>query len=121
MRNRPLIATTALGLLLGGACTDTDTSTGIDTPIVRVGKLAFVSNRDGNNEVYLMNADGSGLTQLTNSPAIDAQPAWSPDGKKIAFVSDRDGKNDIYVINTDGSDQARLTSGTARNFQPEWR
>ncbi len=74
------------------------------------GKIAFRSERDGNNEIYIMNADGSELTNLTNNPAWDAGPNWSPDGAQIAFLSDRDGNNEIYVMNADGSGLARLTT-----------
>ena len=50
-------------------------------------KIAFVSDRDGNSEIYVMNADGSGQRRLTRNPAYDADPAWSPDGRTIAFVT----------------------------------
>jgi dipeptidyl aminopeptidase/acylaminoacyl peptidase len=66
------------------------------------GKIAFMSDRDGNEEVYVMNPDGSGPVNLTNNPAIDLKPAWSPDGKRIAFASNRDGGDfnsfEIYVM-----------------------
>ncbi len=61
-------------------------------------RIAFVSNRTGNYEIYLMNADGSTIKNLTNNAAQDTSPTWSPDGKKIAFVSTRDGGSDIYVM-----------------------
>jgi Tol biopolymer transport system component len=74
------------------------------------GKIAFESDRDGSDsEIYLMNADGSGVTQLTNNNASDGSPSWSPDGERIAFVSDRafqdpEGLNrnyEIYVMDAD--------------------
>jgi TolB protein len=56
---------------------------------------------------------------LTDNPAWDGKPAWSPDGTKIAFVSDRDGNGDIYVMNADGSNVIRLTN-EGYNFEPSW-
>jgi len=63
------------------------------------GKIAFVSNRDNNFEIYVMNPDGSSQQRLTNDRAKDIEPAWSPDGTRIAFV--RDGR--IHLMNADGS------------------
>jgi dipeptidyl aminopeptidase/acylaminoacyl peptidase len=82
------------------------------------GKIAFDSTRDGNTEIYVMNADGSNPTRLTNNPAIDRDAAFSPDGRRIAFVSDRDGNSEVYVMNADGSNQTRLTNNSADDFQP---
>src|SRR5687768_12703256 len=84
------------------------------------GKIAFVSTRDGNGEIYVMDADGSEQTRLTSNAAFDFFPAWSPDGSKIAFTSDRDGNYDVYVMNADGSEQTRLTSNAARDIEPAW-
>ena len=59
-------------------------------------RIAFASTGDGDWEIYVMNADGTGQTRLTVNTADDFSPAWSPDGGKIAFVSGRDGNFDIY-------------------------
>ncbi len=67
-----------------------------------------------------MDADGSNQTLLTNNPALDGLPAWSPDGTKIAFHSDRDGNDEVYVMDADGSNQTRLTNNHAFDFGPAW-
>ena len=82
------------------------------------GKVAFESNRDGNVEIYVMNGDGSGQTNLTNNPAADDDPAFSPDGTKIAFASARAGNREIYVVNADGTNLTRLTNHPADDIQP---
>ena len=84
------------------------------------GQIAFVSDRDGNLEIYVMNADGSGQTRLTTSAGADSEPAFSPDGKKIAFRSDRDGDGEIFVMNADGTGQTPLTSNAALDSNPTW-
>ncbi len=83
-------------------------------------KIVFYSDRDGNGEIYLMNADSSDPTRLTNDPADEGYPTFSPDGGKIAFDTDRDGNFDIYVMNADGSDPRRLTNDPARDVSASW-
>jgi dipeptidyl aminopeptidase/acylaminoacyl peptidase len=82
------------------------------------GKISFDSTRDGNTEIYVMNADGSQPTRLTDNPAIDRDAAFSADGRRIAFVSERDGNSEVYVMNADGTGQTRLTNNAAEDFQP---
>jgi Tol biopolymer transport system component len=77
------------------------------------GKIAFTSDRDGNVEIYIMNPDGSGQLRLTNNPAFDGDPAWSPDGTRIVFTSTRDGNEEIYLMNANGTGQTRLTNNSA--------
>jgi Tol biopolymer transport system component len=84
------------------------------------GQIAFVSDRDGNAEIYVMAADGTNVVRLTHDPAGDLSPAWSPDGAKIAFVSDRGGNDEIYVMAADGSNQIKLTTSQADEAQPVW-
>ena len=54
-------------------------------------QIAFISDRDGNYEIYVMDNDGNNQRRLTNNPNFDISPSWSPDGKRIVFMSDRDG------------------------------
>ena len=83
-------------------------------------KIAFASDRDGNQEIYVMAADGSDQNRLTNDPAKDWDPTWSPDGSKIAFVSDRAGVPHIFVMNVDGPDPIDLTPGADLAWSPAW-
>lgn len=80
--------------------------------------IAFRSNRTENNEIYLMNGDGSSQTSLSRNASEDCSSSWSPDGTKIAFGSERDSNNEIYIMNADGSGQARLTDNPAFDALP---
>jgi Tol biopolymer transport system component len=79
-------------------------------------RIAFVSQRDGNEEIYVMNADGANPTNLSNNPARDVAPAWSTDGRKIAFERDRN----IYVMDADGSNQTNLSNNPSLDYSPAW-
>ena len=59
--------------------------------------MVFVSNRDGNREIYVMDADGSNVKRITEHPERDDYPAWHPDGKRIVYVSERKGRFDLWL------------------------
>ena len=88
--------------------------------IITGSKIAFTSDRDGNDEVYVMNADSSGLARLTNNPTHDGVPDWSPDGTRIAFTSVRDGNDKVYVINGNGAGGIMEANLSFSNC-PKWR
>jgi hypothetical protein len=82
--------------------------------------IAFMSDRDGNDEIYTIRTDGTGLRRLTDDPATDRSPSWSPDGQRIAFVSDRSGYPEVWVMDSDGRDPTRLTYDNAIVSSPAW-
>jgi Tol biopolymer transport system component len=73
-------------------------------------KIAFISTHDGDPEIFVMNANGTGLRKLTDNTAVDAAPSWSPDGGKIVFTSDRSGSFELYSMNADGSQQQMIST-----------
>ena len=85
-------------------------------------RIAYVSTRDNNAEIYVMNADGSDPRRLTDTPASEAAPAWTPDGKRIVYASNAAGASSgtfhIWVMNADGANQRQLTAGPQSDFQP---
>lgn len=89
-------------------------------------RIVFVSDRDTttpqvkNTEIYLMDADGANLRRLTNNPARDEMPAWSPTGHKIAWASAQNDSMEIYTMNSDGSGVQRLTYLAGEDTYPTW-
>lgn len=87
------------------------------------GRIAFTMRTEtGVNDVYTMNPDGTGVTQVTSHPARDLNPRWSPDGARIAFASDRDGDLDIWVADADGRNLVQVTDSESGigEFTPAW-
>jgi Tol biopolymer transport system component len=86
-------------------------------------KLAFVSNVSGNSELYVVNADGSGLQRLTNTPGTELRPAWSPDGTQLVYdlsVDDPLVSRDLFIINADGTGARQLVTGGNDNIHASW-
>ena len=86
-------------------------------------RIVFESNRDGNAEIYVMNADGSNQRNVSNSPSVDDHgPVWSPDGKRILFYSGREGNWDLFLMTDDGRNVINLTDTPDVDEQePAWR
>ena len=84
-------------------------------------RILFSSRRDrDDNEIYTMNADGSGVVRLTNNSTYDYPVAWSPDGRRILFQSYRDGNGEIYTMNADGTGVVRLTNNSTYDSPYAW-
>lgn len=103
------------------------TTLGVGSPAAAVTTthepFVFTTDRDGDNEIYRQDADGSRKRVLTHDDARDNAPAWSPDGRSIAFVSDRDGgEPEIYVMRADGRVERRLTvtEPVVMDHTPTW-
>ena len=82
---------------------------------------------DGNDskpDLYVVNADGGGLARLTDTPARDYTPTWSPDSRRLAFTSSENGSGELWVMNADGSGNARVTPdsgfGGVSDTEPNW-
>lgn len=82
--------------------------------------LAFVSNQAGNDDIWIVDADGANLRQLTNDPAEDQYPAWSPDGRELAFQSLRDGNWEIYISEANGANPRNISNTPNVDYGPSW-
>ena len=83
--------------------------------------LAYVTDRDGNSEIYTANANEEAPPQrLTINEASDTDPVWSPDGGRIAFVTDLFGESEIMAMDADGTNQQRLTHNESKDHSPDW-
>jgi hypothetical protein len=84
------------------------------------GEIAFSSNREGNFEIYVQNGANHSLVRLTNHPAVDTQPALSPNGNRIAFTTNRDGNNEIYIMDANGSNPINISNHPGDDQFPTW-
>jgi Tol biopolymer transport system component len=90
------------------------------TTLSGVEKIAWMSDRSGNWDIWVMDADGSNPVQLTTDPVEDWFPDWSPGADRILFASWRTGNSDIWVMDADGSNQTQLTTNVSGDFNPVW-
>jgi len=119
VRAQVLSAAAITVLALGGCGGSEDPATQAGA----FGQIAFLSSHEGNDEIYVIRADGTGLTNVTQSPGDDGSRvinegpnfAWAPDGKRIAYAS----AGEIYVVDSDGSNRARLTNDGGAS-EPAW-
>lgn len=83
-------------------------------------KIAFISNAQGNKDVYMMDYDGHNAIQLTNDKSIDLSPSWSPDTTKIAYVSYKRGNPDLFVVDIKTRANKSIASFPGQNAAPSW-
>ncbi len=98
----------------------TDTPLPSPTQTPRPFTLAFASDHEGNGEIYLFESKSGQLVNLTQNPAVDWHPAWSPDGVHIAFTSHRDGDSEIHIMEADGSNAIKVTNNSTDDYMPAW-
>ncbi len=107
--------------------TPTNTPPPLSTPLGGgAGQIAFVSDRAGTPQIYLVNTGGNGIRPITNISDGACQPDWSPDGEKIVFISPCQVDQDVfegsslYLVHADGSNLSQLTTAAGGDFEPAW-
>lgn len=111
----------AILILSGTGCRTLSSSHGSGSATEEpIGTLSFLTTRDGNFEIYSMDASGQKVKNLTNNKALDFWSSWSPNGKHILFYSNRDGNNEIYMMDADGSNQRNLSNHPSNDYLPDW-
>jgi Tol biopolymer transport system component len=134
MRSAPRLTVVVAGMLLasctgasapahsGGSLTSTGPAPATSSPSAGASPATSLSGRiafDNFDDVWVINADGTGLTRLTSAKGPDFDPSWSPDGARIAFRSERSGKPEVWIMNADGTGQRRLASGLSPAWSPD--
>lgn len=85
-----------------------------------VQRICFACDQTSNDEIWTIKLDGTDLRQITEDPALDWEPTWSPDGQWLTFQSNRSGNWEIYKIQSDGKNLTRLTNHSADDCEPNW-
>lgn len=89
-------------------------------------KIAFAGQNDGNFDIFVMNADGTGMIRLTSAKkangrmASNEDPSFSPDGRFVMYTSNRTGKNQIYISTVEGTEERRVTNDSHNYYKPKW-
>src|SRR5262249_22977493 len=102
--------------LLGAAWASATVAVGSTDPAT----IAFSSDRDGNNEIYVMSETGRALHRLTKSPKFDGFPRWSPDGRRILFYSQRSANGDVWVMSGDATAPRSFPRSAAHDGAGAW-
>jgi TolB protein len=89
-------------------------------PLAKGGSVAFTMRQNGNGDIYAISIGREQPIRLTNHPADDRDPAWSPDGRQLAFASNRDGNWEIYLLDIESGQLSRLTMNQAYDGAPSW-
>lgn len=95
-------------------------NTGLSWSPVSNNQLAFLSDRDGQPDLYVSSPDGKTVKRLTNDASAERDVAWSPDGTRIAFASDGSGTSQIYVVNISTGKITQITNASAASISPTW-